>query len=102
MVVRSRGRAARRGRRRSAARRRARCGASTMYSRRPERETETAYELFSRGMGFLADGHPHQAAMLLARAKLLEPDKASIREALGRAWYMAGPAGPARREFTKA
>ena len=73
-----------------------------MYSRRPERETETAYELFSRGMGFLADGHPHQAAMLLARAKLLEPDKASIREALGRALFMAGRAVGARREFTKA
>jgi Flp pilus assembly protein TadD len=73
-----------------------------MYSRRPENETETAYDLFSRGVGFLAQGHPHQAAMLLARAKLLEPDKASIREALGRALFMAGSAGRARREFAKA
>jgi hypothetical protein len=31
----------------------------------------------------LSGGHPHQAAMLLSRAKLLEPEKASIREALG-------------------
>jgi Flp pilus assembly protein TadD len=73
-----------------------------MYSRRPESETETAYDLFSRGVDFLTDGHPHQASMLLARAKLLEPDKASIREALGRALFMAGHPGRARQEFAKA
>jgi Flp pilus assembly protein TadD len=73
-----------------------------MYSRRPPHETESAYDLFARGMGFLAEGHPHQAAMFLGRAKLLEPDKASIREGLGRAWYMAGRAVRARREFAKA
>jgi Flp pilus assembly protein TadD len=73
-----------------------------MYSRRPEHETETAYELFERGIGLLTGGHPHQAAMLLGRAKLLEPDKASIREALGRALFMAGRALRARREFAKA
>jgi Flp pilus assembly protein TadD len=73
-----------------------------MYSRRPERETEGAYELFSRGADLLSHGHPHQAAMLLARAKLLEPEKASIREALGRALYMAGRTVRARHEFAKA
>ena len=61
---------------------------------------EGAYELFSRGMGFLRDGHPHQAAMLLGRAKLIEPDKASIREALGRALHVR-PDRSARREFAK-
>ena len=40
--------------------------------------------------------------MLLGRAKLLEPDKASIREALGRALYLAGRNARARREFAKA
>jgi Flp pilus assembly protein TadD len=50
----------------------------------------------------LAGGHPHQAVMLLSRAKLLEPEKASIREALGRALYECGRASRARREFTKA
>jgi Flp pilus assembly protein TadD len=50
----------------------------------------------------LQDGHPHAAAMLLDRAKLLEPEKASIREALGRALFMSGRAARARREFTKA
>lgn len=62
----------------------------------------TAYELFSRGVRFLDDGHPHQAAMYLSRAKLLEPEKASIREALGRALYMSGRMLRARREFAKA
>jgi Flp pilus assembly protein TadD len=40
--------------------------------------------------------------MLLSRAKLLEPEKGSIREALGRALYMSGSAARARREFSKA
>jgi predicted Zn-dependent protease len=75
-----------------------------MYNSSPESDppAESAYELFSRGMGFLRDGHPHQAAMLLGRAKLIEPDKASIREALGRALYMSGRTVRARREFALA
>src|SRR5215207_7616330 len=74
-----------------------------MYSSSPQSDPprEGAYELFSRGMRFLRDGHPHQAAMLLGRAKLIEPDKASIREALGRALYMSGRTARARREFAK-
>ena len=50
----------------------------------------------------LHDGHPYAAALILGRAKLLEPDKASIREALGRALFMSGRATRARREFAKA
>jgi Flp pilus assembly protein TadD len=72
-----------------------------MYSRRPEHETESAYDLFSRGMALLAAGHPHQAALLLGRAKLLEPGKASIREGLGRALLLAGRTRRARGEFAK-
>jgi len=60
-----------------------------------------AYELFSKGMGFLESGHPHQAAMYLARAKMAEPDKVSIREALGRALFLSGRIGRARREFAR-
>jgi Flp pilus assembly protein TadD len=60
------------------------------------------YDLFSRGSRLLEGGHPHQAVMLLGRAKLLEPDKASIREALGRALFMTARFARARREFTKA
>jgi Tfp pilus assembly protein PilF len=40
--------------------------------------------------------------MYLSRARLLEPEKASIREALGRALFQAGRMAWARREFTKA
>jgi Flp pilus assembly protein TadD len=69
------------------------------YSRRPN--DGDAYDLFSRGMRFLADGHPHQAAMMLARAKEIEPDKVSIRTALGRALFMSGRMTRARREFAK-
>ena len=73
-----------------------------MYSRDPGDEPETAYDLFVRGVGLLRAGHPHQAAILLSRAKLIEPEKGSIREALGRAHFMAGRASRARREFAKA
>jgi Flp pilus assembly protein TadD len=39
---------------------------------------------------------------VLDRAKLIEPDKASIREALGRALFLSGRMARARREFAKA
>ena len=39
---------------------------------------------------------------MLDRAKLIEPDKASIREALGRALFLSGRMARARREFAKA
>src|SRR5438477_11692670 len=71
-----------------------------LYSRHEQPAPE--YELYSRGRAMLHAGHPHAAALTLGRAKLLEPDKASIREALGRALFMSGRATRARREFTKA
>ena len=71
-----------------------------MYSSRLR--TETAYDLYVRGSAMLRDGHPHQAVMMLGRAKLLEPEKASIREALGRALFGIGAATRARLEFAKA
>jgi Flp pilus assembly protein TadD len=74
--------------------------APALYSRHDP--PASAYDLFARGRAMLRDGHPHAAALILGRAKLLEPEKASIREALGRALFMAGRATRARREFTKA
>jgi Flp pilus assembly protein TadD len=68
---------------------------------RPDGSNE-AYAEFQRGISFLNDGHPHQAAMSLSRAKLAEPEKGSIREALGRALLLAGRATRARMEFAKA
>lgn len=73
-----------------------------MYSRPPPSETENAYDLFTRGVRLLRDGHARQAAVVLSRAKLLEPEKASVREALGRALFMVGRTAGARREFAKA
>jgi len=62
----------------------------------------SAYDLLMRAREFIEGGHPHQAALLLDRAKLLEPEKGSIRETLGRALYLAGHNARARREFAKA
>jgi Flp pilus assembly protein TadD len=64
--------------------------------------TESVYTLYSRGRQFLATGHPHQAVVVLERAAAREPDKGSIREALGRALYMTGRWQRARVEFAKA
>ena len=74
--------------------------ARALYSRHDP--PGSAYELYARGRALLQDGHPHAAALILGRAKLIEPDKASIREALGRALFMAGRTARARREFAKA
>lgn len=71
-----------------------------MYSTR--HDGSNVYDLFSRARAFLEGGHPHQAVLLLSRAKLIEPEKASIREALGRALFMTGRMARARREFAKA
>lgn len=49
-----------------------------------------AYTLYRRGVEFLDDGHPAQAAMYLAQALRVEPCRNSIRETLGRAEFAAG------------
>jgi Flp pilus assembly protein TadD len=53
-------------------------------------ERESAYELFQRGSQLLAQHHPGAAATLLERCLALEPGKASIQEALARAYYDQG------------
>src|SRR5436190_20009528 len=70
--------------------------------RRPTEGGSRAYELLERAREFLRGGHPHEAGMLLGEAKLLEPDKGSIRETLARALYLTGRTARARREFAKA
>src|SRR3979490_375722 len=57
---------------------------------------ESVYELYRRGCELLEHGD-HQAAIVpLTKARNLEPDKSSIREALGRALFHARRcAGPA-------
>src|SRR5205823_5801503 len=56
----------------------------------PADDRDSAYELFQRGSKLLADRHPGAAAVLLERASRLAPGKASILEALGRAYYNQG------------
>ncbi len=62
-------------------------------------DSESAYELFSRGSRMLARRHPGAAAVLLERCLALEPGKASILEALGRAYYDLGDHARAAENF---
>ena len=60
---------------------------------------ESVYDLFTRGTRLLEDGDFHAAAVPLQRARDLEPDKASIREALGRALFQSRRYEAAAAEF---
>jgi len=62
-------------------------------------ERESAYELFQRGSRLLADHHAGAAAVLLERCLALEPGKASIQEALGRAYFEQGNHAGAAEQF---
>ena len=53
-------------------------------------DRESAYELLQRGSALLQQRHFAQAATVLERADREEPRKASILEALGRAYYNSG------------
>ncbi len=61
--------------------------------------TDDVYDLFQRGTELLNEGHNHQAVVPLTRARDLEPDKTSIREALGRALFGAQRYEQAAAEF---
>ena len=63
---------------------------------------ESTYSLWQRGCALLAGHHFHQAAIVLERARAQEPGKASIREALARAYYSSGRPDRARAEFEAA
>ncbi|MBA3301215.1 MAG: tetratricopeptide repeat protein [Thermoleophilaceae bacterium] len=60
---------------------------------------EQVYDLFRRGSELLEAGDFNAAAIPLAKAAELEPDKSSIREALGRAYFRTGRFRHASREF---
>jgi tetratricopeptide (TPR) repeat protein len=60
---------------------------------------EDVYELFTRGTALLEAGDSHQAVIPLSRARDLDPDKTSIREALGRALFGARDYEQAAIEF---
>jgi tetratricopeptide (TPR) repeat protein len=68
--------------------------------REPAFETESeAYALFQRGVAFLRAKHPGAAALLFTRALRLEPERNSIREALGRAEFALGRHDQAAARF---
>jgi Flp pilus assembly protein TadD len=58
-----------------------------------------AYDLFQEGRSRLRRGRAAQATVPLERAKRLEPDKASIREALGIAYFRLRRWEEAESEF---
>ena len=60
---------------------------------------DSVYDLFKRGTRLLEDGDFHAATVPLARARDLEPDKTSIREALGRAHFRSQRYEDAAAEF---
>ena len=61
--------------------------------------SESAYDLFKKGSELLERGDFMAAAVPLERARQLEPDKGSIREALGRAYFRSQQFEKAREEF---
>jgi Flp pilus assembly protein TadD len=60
---------------------------------------EGVYELYQKGMALLDSGDFDQATVPLSKAASLEPEKTSIREALGRAYFRSRHFEEARVEF---
>ena len=60
---------------------------------------DDVYDLFQRGMALLESGDFAQAAVPLRKAAAMEPEKTSIREALGRALFRSGQYEQAAVEF---
>lgn len=60
-----------------------------------------AYSRFREGSRLLDSGNTHAAVVALERARELEPEKGSIREALARAYFRSQRVEAARAEFEK-
>lgn len=68
----------------------------------PEGEPDgEAYSRFQEGSRLLDSGNVHAAVVALERARDLEPEKGSIREALARAYFRSRQVDAARAEFEK-
>jgi Flp pilus assembly protein TadD len=63
--------------------------------------TGEAYTRFQEGRRLLESGNAHAAIVSLERARELEPEKGSIREALARAYFRSGRIRRAQEEFQK-
>jgi len=66
----------------------------------PSDASET-YDLFQQGRAHLRNGRAAQATVALEKAKRREPEKASIREALGIAYFRLRRWSEAEVEFRK-
>jgi TolA-binding protein len=64
-----------------------------------EEAAEPTYTLYRRGLELLEDGDFEHATGPLAEAARRAPEKTSVREALGRAYFRAGRFAPAAVEF---
>ena len=60
---------------------------------------DDVYDLFTRGTALLEAGDFNSATVPLSRARDLDPEKTSIREALGRAYFRSGQFERAQVEF---
>ena len=65
-------------------------------------DSADAYTAFQDGLRLLESADAHAAAVVLERARDLEPDKGSIREALARAYFRCGRYPAAVTEFDRA
>ena len=63
--------------------------------------SESTYSLFQKGRAHLKSGMAAQATVALEKAKARDPEKASIREALGIAYFRIGRWQEAEAEFRK-
>ncbi|HEY2311643.1 MAG TPA: tetratricopeptide repeat protein [Gaiellaceae bacterium] len=63
--------------------------------------SESTYSLYQQGRRYLRAGMAAQATVPLEKARLREPDKASIREALGIAYFRIRRWPEAEEEFRK-
>jgi Flp pilus assembly protein TadD len=63
--------------------------------------SESTYSLFQQGRAHLKHGMAAQATVALEKAKRREPEKASIREALGIAYFRIRRWPEAEAEFRK-
>jgi Flp pilus assembly protein TadD len=62
-------------------------------------EDDSLYSLYRRGMSLLEAGDFAQAAVPLRKAARIDPEKTSIREALGRAYFRSRRYAEAAEEF---
>lgn len=76
--------------------------ASYTFSMPAERAQEPTYTLYRRGLELLEDGDFEHATAPLAEAARRAPEKTSVREALGRAYFRCGRFPAAGSEFARA